>query len=137
MKLQRTDVNQVKKQVPQTLKAIQSDSEPDEDGADDESESSEEEVEVKPKKVLRVKAPKLTQAKIDQAPTRAARSKNRKDASMTREGSKPKSAAKSKPTAAVKTSLRSKLKLGEKRAKPAEDDEDANESDASQIAEKP
>ena len=29
MKLQRTDVNQVKKQVPQTLKAIQSDSEPD------------------------------------------------------------------------------------------------------------
>jgi hypothetical protein len=37
VKLQRTDVKQVKKQVPQMLKAIQSDNEPDEGSADDQS----------------------------------------------------------------------------------------------------
>lgn len=127
VKLSRTDINQVKRQVPQTLKAIESSDDEDED--EEESESSEEEPPVKQpaKKVLRVKGPKLTQAKLNKtAPIRATRSKTRKDATMQQEESPV--GSKSKPTAAVKTSLRSKLKLGEKRAKPADDDIESDES---------
>lgn len=119
---------------------MESESEDDED--EEESESSEEEPPAKlpPKKVLRVRGPKLTQAKLkEQGSTRATRSKTHKDATMQKEddgpASKTRPTTKSKQTAAVKEPLRSKLKLGEKRAKPADDDIESDES--GQIIEKP